>query len=157
MGITIEHIQGSIVTAIPIILFLILHFIIDKGKLTINKKDYNISAELPDGGGGFSQTTLSEQEDARVKIKLNLRLLLSNSGKRKLSVNTFQIENSKLEQPIILTPKIVELDVGTTKEESFNIRISYKEANILIYNNSKLRLVDNKGKNKTIKIGQAST
>ncbi|MGJ9383222.1 hypothetical protein [Salipaludibacillus sp. CF4.18] len=158
MEVTTDHIQGLFTGAIiPILLFVILHYFIDKGKLNINKKEYYIRAYESDGGGGYIETEFSKRENAFVKIKLTLKLLLSNSGKRKLSINTFQIESDKLDQPIILTADIVELDVGVSKPVSLEILVSYYEANIIIDNNSTLVTVDNKGNKKKIKLGEATT
>lgn len=142
---------------VPVVLFIINHFFIDKGKLNINKKDYCIKAHKSDGWGGTAKSPLVESEDPHVNIKLTLKLLLSNSGKRKLSVTTLQIENNRLEEPIILSPQIVELDVGASKEEVFEVIISYHEANTLIYDDSILKVIDNKGNSRILNIGEATT
>jgi hypothetical protein len=157
MEITIDHIQGFITALIPVALFIFLHYFIDKGKLTINKKDYYIKAYQSDGGGGFEETPLAANEYAYVKIMLTLDLLLNNIGKRKISITSIQIENRRLENPIIIPTEIIELDAGTSKSITLKLGISYYEANTIIDYKSIMRIVDNKGKTKKIKLGEATT
>lgn len=157
MEITIDHIQGFITGAfIPIILFIIKHFFIDKGNLNIKVKEYNIYGKER-SGLGHENRPISELDNSNASILLKIKILLSNKGKRKLSIHTIKVTNPKLNKQLVLSNNIIELSDGDSKISDFNYEISFKVANLLIENNSKLIIIDNTGKIHKIKIKEVST
>ncbi|MCK0470881.1 hypothetical protein [Halalkalibacter sp. APA_J-10(15)] len=161
MEITAEHIQGFTVGIVPSIitigLFIYLHFFIDRGSLGIQVEQYRVYMLQRGSGGDRLITPLAEEEYNNVSYGMDLKILLCNKGKRKLSVHTIKLSNPNFKQTVIISNRIVELLDGDSKKEIFNLEISLSESKTVLKNkNTKLVFFDNRGKKKTIKLGKAS-
>ena len=157
MEISIDHIQGFITGAfVPIILFIIKNFFIDKGNLDIEVREFQIFAQEKGGWGEIITTPISELDEGKASVILSLNLLLSNKGKRKLSIHTIKVINPKLKQQLILSNNIIEISDGESKIHPFKLEIGSKSANFLLESDSKLITVDNRGNKKKVKLNKAS-
>ncbi|WP_158735138.1 hypothetical protein [Alteribacillus sp. YIM 98480] len=146
INITADYIQGLITgVAVPVILFIIYHFFIDKPKLNIQfiERSLHSFIGISDGIGGYKIVDEQVTED-KIMYHLYLKIALNNTGKRKLSVQSIYIKDDKLNKPIQLTDEVIDLFDGDTKIKEFKIFLSSEEFECIEENNYELIAIDHK-------------